>query len=261
MSQGNVRCPCQLTASFPIWDLHGCLLPLHITKDPENTVRGNSQLTCRHVEQQQPFCRAPSSTFEWGSFVLFTVQTEALEDPLEISSGTISPQQPPGMFSGKIEREDSCCWLCTGQDLGWGGVSAHISPTNAPILQMRKLRLLSNFLGTTGLLEAWDQVSRHLYEKTKLNGNKWQQKKFSDFRRPRWGRDLGWHFGFRTMDIIWTSFLISKDRKIEFKGMRSLKSQELWLLCIFCNGWFGTDETELLWAKLTHLSKLNHLWF
>ena len=38
---------------------------------------------------------------------------------------------------GEMEREDSCCWLCTGQDLGWGGVSAHISPTNAPIIQMR----------------------------------------------------------------------------------------------------------------------------
>ena len=123
-------------------------------KDPENTVRGNSELTCRLVRQQQPFCRVPSSTFEWGSFALFTIQPEVLEDPLEASSGTISLQQPPGMFSGKMEREGSCCWLYTGQDLGWGGVSTHISPTNAPILQMRKLRLLSNVLGTMELLEA-----------------------------------------------------------------------------------------------------------
>lgn len=79
---------------------------------------------------------------------------EVLEDTLEASSGTISPQQPPGMFSGKMEKEGSCCWLYTGQDLGWGGVSAHISPTNAPILQMRKLRLLSNVLGTMELLKA-----------------------------------------------------------------------------------------------------------
>ena len=72
-------------------------------------------------------------------------------------------------------------------------------------------------------------------------------KAFSSFRRPRGGRDLGWDLGVHSMDIIWTSNLISKDRKVEFEGAGSLKSQELWLLCIFFNGWsLNAFDLELM---------------
>lgn len=51
------------------------------------------------------------------------------------------------------------------------------------------------------------------------------------------------------MDTIWTSVSISDDRKIQFEGADSLKSPELWLLCIFlwmvfkCL-WFRTDGAD-----------------
>ena len=83
------------------------LLFLSITEGPENTVKGDSELACRHVRQQRPFCRTPSPAFEGGSFVLLAVQPYVLEDASEDSSGTISPQQPPGMFSEKREGEGS----------------------------------------------------------------------------------------------------------------------------------------------------------
>lgn len=83
------------------------LLFLSITEGPENTVKGDSELACRHVGQQQPFCGAPSPAFEGHSLVLLAVQPDVLEDASEDSSGTISPQQPPGMFSEKQEGEGS----------------------------------------------------------------------------------------------------------------------------------------------------------
>lgn len=54
---------------------------LSITGGPENTVEGSGELPCGHVEQYQPFCWAPSSACEWGSFALLAAQPEELGDP------------------------------------------------------------------------------------------------------------------------------------------------------------------------------------
>lgn len=101
-------------------------------KTHENTVRGNSQLTCRHVEQQIAlFCRA-HPTFEWGSLSSSIVQTEALEDPLEISSGPSTLSSPWNVLRKKW-REKIVAVGCA-QARTWAGVeSVHtLAPQTPP---------------------------------------------------------------------------------------------------------------------------------
>lgn len=57
--------------------------------------------------------------------------------------------------------------------------------------------------------------------------------KFLSFRKARQGGDLGQEFAVCHRDTVWTSISISDDGKRHLEGAASLKSPELWLLCIF----------------------------
>lgn len=108
------------------------LLFLSITEGPENTVKGDSELACRHVGQQQPFCGAPSPAFEGHSFVLLAVQPDVLVDASEDSSGP-SALSSPLECSQKNGREKVADIFSTRARTRAGvEFSARISYMNAP---------------------------------------------------------------------------------------------------------------------------------